>query len=124
MRLLLTFVLCAVAAMAIPGLLHAQSRAPVEDRPPRQDPFQEAQTRVDFARQGMIEAEQRLEQIERFALQDELAFKAVQKQADEARAVSERSQKELAQARSRAVETRRTYEKESTDFARARAQQK
>ncbi len=124
MRFTVTFLFCAVAAMSNAGHLHAQAKAPVEDRSPRQDPFQEAQNRVEFARQAMTEAEQRLEQAERFALQDELAFKAVQKQADEARAVSERSQKELAQARSRTVETRRTYEKESADFARARAQQK
>lgn len=124
MRLPVTLLLCAVAATAAPGLSHAQAKAPVEDRSPRQDPFQEAQNRVEFARQAMTQAEQRLEQAERFALQDELAFKSVQKQADEARAVSERSQKDLAQARSRAVETRRTYEKESADFARARAQQK
>jgi uncharacterized protein YPO0396 len=106
--------------LLIAGL--AQAQAPVEDRKPRLDPLLESQQRVDFARQASDQAEQRVRQAERDALQDETAFKAVQKQADEARAVSEKSKKNLADTRARAVEAKRAYDKESAEFTRLRRQ--
>jgi hypothetical protein len=101
---------------------YAFAQAPVEERRVRQDPLLDGQQRVDFARQGVTQAEQRVQQAERQAQQDELAYKALQKHADEARAISEKSKKDLAVARSRAAEAKRAYDKESGDFARARQQ--
>ena len=101
---------------------HAFAQAPVEERKPRQDPFLESQQRVDFARQSFDQAVQGMGRVEREALQDETAFKALQKQADEARGVSEKSKKALAEARARAAEAKRAYEKESAEFARIRRQ--
>lgn len=116
--------LFAIAVVGAAAFLPARAQAPVEERKLRQEPLQEGQHRVEAARQALMQAEQRLQQIERQVLQDELAFNAVQKQADEVRAVSEQSKKELAQARSRKAQLQRAYEKESAEFARVRAQVK
>lgn len=100
------------------GQAHAQ--APVEDRKFSGEPIANAQQRVEFARRGMSEAEDRARQadIEHKQALEQLAL--ARKQYDEAKRRSDAARKSLDQAKARYAEARTLYEKESSDFDRLR----
>lgn len=112
--------LCAVAWLALLGGAHALAQAPVEERRSSGEPIAAAQQRVEFARRGMSEAEDRARQAEIEHKQALEQLASEKKRYDDAKARSDAARKVLDQAKARHAEARSAYEKESSDFDRLR----
>lgn len=92
----------------------------MEDRRPSGEPIASAQQRVEFARRGMSEAEDRAKQADLEHKQALEQMAVEKKRYDEAKARSDAARKSLDQARAKYAEARTRYEKESSDFDRLR----
>ena len=107
-------------AAAVFGAAQAIAQAPVEERRSSGEPIASAQQKVEFARRGMSEAEDRARQADLEHKQALEVLAVEKKRYDEARARSDAARKTLDQAKARYAEARSAYEKESADFDRLR----
>jgi hypothetical protein len=101
-------------AMVMSATAQAFAQAPVEERRPVRDDAGLAQGRVEFARQGLDQAEAQVRDAAAAQKEAQLRF-------DEAKARLDETGRSLARARAAEAEARRSYDAESSAFERQRA---
>ena len=114
---------CVVLAWTVAGAVAAaESRvpAPIEDRSPRQEPFGEAQQRVEFTRRNLADTDLRAAQAQQSLQEAERMLKLAEQQAADARQKRDRAMKNLTEARALAAEAKTAHERASADFAKLR----
>ena len=101
-------------AMVLSATAQAFAQAPVEERRPARDDSASAQRRVEFARQGLEQAEAQVRDAA-------AAQKQAQQRLDEAKARIDETGRAVTRVRAAAAEARRSFDAESTALERQRA---